>query len=215
MYKSNLIFVYMLQDKQGYHLSPPSLSQLDLDLSTCKIHSSVTPRLAWRTLVPLQCPCLQSVALLHFHPTMFEHSPKWEGAEKSSFNSWEFWGVWHLDWQQRTSKLFYCLCTNPVPGSSSEKRRTHWCPLLCNMWHYCPWLWFFLTEKHSENTPLIVIPILPQICGEALTVGTQLLFMLARLNHSWRFLVLMQHCFISRSKPSKIYFISLDVTLRA
>ena len=28
-------------------------------------------------------------------------------------NSWEFWGVWHLDWQQRTSKLFPASVPTP------------------------------------------------------------------------------------------------------
>lgn len=52
-------------------------------------------------------------------------------------------------------QALYCLCANPVPGSCSDQRRTHWCPLLRNMWHFFPHI---LTLCYRQYTTLLSGP---------------------------------------------------------
>lgn len=179
MYKSNYIFVWSLcirrtrLPRQSSTTTTAGFGSCQC-LNMCKIHSHVAHRLAQRTLFPLQCPYQQSAALLHFHPTTFEHFPVLEDRTQQ-LNSWEFWGVWHLDWQQRTSKLFPASLPTPCQAVALIKggpNYAHFYAIRGISFHRHG-LFFFLCNRQNiqKNAPLFVIPIRPQMLRQNVNSG--------------------------------------------
>ncbi len=112
-------------------------------------------------------------------------------------------------------QALYCLCANPVPGSSSDQRRTHLCPLLCDMWHFFSptrTSFSFVTDKTFRKctTPLCDPNMAAGIAAKRQRWARSCC--LCSLSHSWGF-VFGFWCniivFVSRSKPlnsSTVFF---------
>lgn len=189
MYKSNYIFVWSLcirrtrLPRQSSTTTTAGFGSCQC-LNMCKIHSHVAHRLAQRTLFPLQCPYQQSAALLHFHPTTFEHFPVLEDRTQQ-LNSWEFWGVWHLDWQQRTSKLFPASLPTPCQAVALIKggpNYAHFYAIRGISFHRHGLFFFFcVTDKTFRKMHhSLWSQFGRRCCGKTSTVGTQLLFVFAQ-----------------------------------
>lgn len=114
--------------------------------------------------------------------------------------------MWHLDWQQRTSKLL----TASVPTLCQAVALIKGGPIDAHFYAICGISFFrheliIVTEKTFRKYTTLLRD--PKFCrkhhGKVSTVGTQLLFG-SNIVGDFRFL--MQHNFVSRSKSFRLFY---------
>lgn len=208
MFKSNYIFVWsLLIGVQGYQVNPPFLSQLDLDLRvtlTCAKWAHTQARVKNTSY----CNVLMSSLWHCCIATNYAWALLMLVDRTQQLNSWEFWGMWHLDWQQRTSKLF----TASVPTLCQAVALIKGGPIYAHFYAICGISLLkheLLCNRHNMKKINKVhhSSLWSQFCrgyhGNAFRVGTLLLLlMLGPLNHSWGFWMQL-NVFVSRSKSCR------------
>ena len=123
-------------------------------------------------------------------------------------NSWEFWGVWHLDWQQRTSKLFPASVPTPCQAVALIKGGPNYAHFYAIRGisfhrHGLFLFFFFITDKtFRKNAPLCVIPIRPQMLRQNVNSGhAAAVRVRSNIVGGFWFLVFMQHILLVDPNP--------------
>lgn len=183
MYKSNHIFVYSLC---GTRLTLHFLSHMDLDLGcgqTCAKYTSWCTQASMKnTLITVLISSLWRCCI--FNPTTIERLLPREGRTQQ-LHSWEFWGVWYLDWQQRTSKLF----TASVPTLCQAVALTKRGPIYAHFNAICgissPQTWTLLVDKTFRKCTTFIRD--PNLAEDITAKGQRWARSCcsAQLNHSW------------------------------